>query len=192
MSRNHTCWVALCLSITAVLPCVGQNTDRDSTWAAFLGAFEPAAFPFHVPTPIDDLSEYPLLPDTLLRVFIAPHGLAHDTEVRGGHLLYSSGSFIAITAFVALAEDKAWYLLTFTPDGMPIKKGRIAAYVAQSNSRHEHWSTLLATGRIDHTSLFRFFGETGLELSCPQSQWQWQVTDGGKIEVIQAETSMDC
>lgn len=193
MSYDRTSLLALCLSITSVLPCVAQNADGDSTWAAFLHALESATFPFHLPAPIDELSEYRLLSDALaLHAFIAPHGLAHGTEVRTGHLLYSTDSFIAITAFIRLVEEKAWYLLTFTPDGSTISKGRLAAFTAHNNTRHEHWSTVYANGRMDHTALFRFFDEAGSELTCTQSQWQWQLSLEGSIDVVQPEMSEAC
>lgn len=156
MLRNRTSGVALCLSITAVLPCIGQNADRDSTWASFLHAFTQVDFPFHIAAPVEVPSAYPILTDTSsVKAFIAPHGLADSTEVLAGHLLYSTDSFIAITAFVARGEEKAWYFLLFTPDGTAIHKGRLAAFVAHKNTRHEHWSTDYANGRMEHTALFR-------------------------------------
>lgn len=169
-----------------------SHTDP-SAFSTFLSGFETDRLPFDVHPPMGEVDVFPQITDAEhITHFLQPHGVSHNTNVRAGQLLYRSTHFVALSVLVTLGEERAWYLLTFSPQGSAIDKARIGAYNTNAGGRHEHWSRLSGTLAIEHTALYRFTDADGTESACTQSAWTWHVLANGTIDRSAKEEQTDC
>ena len=130
MKKEQSVLIPLLFLLTQSALAQNQSPGANqSLFEDFVSGFEEVALPFQLDPPVSKSEAYPLVTDRRrVEDFIRPHGLAHNTEVRAGHVIYKGPAFIALTVLISLNEEHAWYIITFSLEGEALDKGRIAAY----------------------------------------------------------------
>lgn len=196
MPHTKKYWIAVAVCLLTVQAVRAQDPAPEANQQAFrdfVEGFEAADLPFNIDPPMVDVAAYPEVTDqTQRKAFLRPHGLGQNTEVRKGHVLYGDTAFVALTVLVSLGEERAWYLITFSPAGQALDKVRVGAFSESDGSRYEHWSRITETLQLEQTSMYRYFAPDGEEEACTRTRWQWQLQADGHVDTSAPEHNEDC